>query len=164
MPYVPPTSGHCGITADARRALPSFRTPESEVRQLGTRICSPCVQLASRPVLFRVRRSRTVVACAPRRPGGAHVKKKPAAAPKSSPVAARKKAARAVASPASRKAVAPKAIAPKTKKKTAPARGGAGPSSSAEQASDMDLAVGPYGDLISKKDLGLLVYTRTRVS
>jgi hypothetical protein len=50
------------------------------------------------------------------------------------------------------------------KKKTAAKGGGAGPSTAAEQAADSDWIVGPYGDLMSKKDLGLLVTSRTRVS
>jgi hypothetical protein len=56
----------------------------------------------------------------------------------------------------------PKAAAPKKK---APAkRAGAGPSTAADQTADSEWALGPYGDLISKKDLGMLATTRTRVS
>ncbi len=61
------------------------------------------------------------------------------------------------------KALAPnKAAAPK--KKPPAKRAGAGPSTAADQAADSEWALGPYGDLISKKDLGLLATTRTRVS
>lgn len=56
-----------------------------------------------------------------------------------------------------------KAAAPNGKKPPAK-RAGAGPSTAADQAADSEWALGPYGDLISKKDLGLLATTRTRVS
>jgi hypothetical protein len=68
-----------------------------------------------------------------------------------------------------RKTVRPtKAAAPtksaSRKKTTAPKRDGGGPSTASDHFMDSEWVVGPYGDLMSKKDLGLLVTTRTRVS
>ena len=61
------------------------------------------------------------------------------------------------------KAALPKKASVK-QSKAAPKRGGGGPSTAAELSSDSEWIVGPYGNLMSKKDLGLLVTSRTRVS
>ena len=76
--------------------------------------------------------------------------------------APKKTASRAKAPAPNKAANRVKTAAPK--KKPPAKRAGAGPSTAADQAADSEWALGPYGDLISKKDLGLLATTRTRVS
>lgn len=56
----------------------------------------------------------------------------------------------------------PKAVAPK--KAATAKRGKAEPTTTKGPSPDSEWIVGPYGDLMSKKDLGLLITTRTRVS
>jgi hypothetical protein len=72
----------------------------------------------------------------------------------------RKQAAVAKTKARPAKAAARKAGAPR--KKAAPKRGG-GPTTAANQTADSEWAIGPYGDLVSKKDFAPIA-TRTRVS
>jgi len=85
-------------------------------------------------------------------------KKTPAPAPRRLAATA-KPAARAKPAAAKRK-VAPKLAASKAASK----RAVAAPAAGASPSGASDLIVGPYGDLMSKQELALILATRTRVS
>jgi hypothetical protein len=88
------------------------------------------------------------------------VKKKPQASVPRKSAGTAKAATRAKPAAAKRK-VATKPAAPK---QAASKRAVAAPAAGAGQSVESDLIVGPYGDLMSKQELALILATRTRVS
>lgn len=82
---------------------------------------------------------------------------------KKQPAAPKKPASRAKAAVPKKNAGRAKAAAPKKKAAPKHAAAGAGPTTAAELAPDSEWAIGPYGELLSKKDFAP-VATRTRVS